>query len=331
MIINLRIKYKLFVDLYCDNRIGTVKNDNKNNNSSIKYLLENEQDILWGLTVNSAGHQCIAPSTAYPPQNHPTRYLFSTEKGRVLDEYQLIYITQGAGSFVSTSCKKVVINEGTLFLLFPGEWHNYSPNKETGWSEYWIGFKGINMDNRVEHGFFNKPKPIFNVGVHERIVSLYKQAIVTAKEQKTGFQQMLAGIVNYLLGFTYSLDKHLSFEELNVIPQIDRAKVIMLENFKEGITPEEVARKVSMSYSWFRRIFKEYTGFAPHQYLLELKMQKGKELLTNTSLPIKEIAYLIGFDNPDHFCAAFRTKVKTTPGNYRNFTQGKKIVPLLSI
>ncbi len=294
----------------------------KNNDSPIKYLLENEQDIQWGLTISSVGFQHIEPKSAYPPQNHPTRYLFSTEKGRILNEYQLLYITKGCGHFISSNCKQTSIKEGNMFLLFPGEWHNYQPEKETGWDEYWIGFKGINMDNRCNHGFFNTQKTVFNIGINEEVVYLYKQAIMSAKEQKTGFQQLLAGIVNHLLGIVYSLNKHSSFEERNVVQQINRAKVIMLENFQKETNPQDIAQKVGMSYSWFRRIFKEYTGFAPHQYLLELKIQKSKELLTNTDMPVKEIAYHVGFDNPDHFCTTFKLKVKITPVGYRKFTIG---------
>ena len=291
----------------------------------VKYLLENEMDLRWGLTVSTVGFQHVEPNSEYPPRNHPARYLFSTEKGRTLDEYQLIYITHGSGNFISTNCKQTYLKEGNMFLLFPGEWHNYQPAKKAGWEEYWIGFKGVNMDNRYQSGFFDKQKPVFNVGINEEIVHLYKQAILIAKEQKTGYQQMLAGIVNHLLGLAYSLDKHLSFEELNVANNINKAKVIMLENFQTNITPEEIAQKVNMSYSWFRRIFKKYTGFAPHQYFLEIKIQKSKELLSNSSVPIKEIAYYTGFDNPDQFCNSFKNRTGATPLGYRNFTQGKKL------
>jgi len=296
-----------------------------NNSILIKYLLENEQDVLWGLTVSTAGFQHIPAESVYPPQNHPTNYLFSTDKGRVLNEYQLIYITEGMGNFVSASCKSINLKGGNMFLLFPGEWHNYSPSDKTGWDEYWIGFKGVNMDKRYEHGFFNKQKPVFSVGMNEDIVQLYKQAITVARTQKAGFQQMLAGIVNHLLGLTYSLDKHTSFEAMDVIHNINKAKIIILENLQTKITPEEVAQKINMSYSWFRKIFKEYTGFSPHQYLLELKIQKSKELLTNTNLSVKEIAYQTGFDNPDQFCNSFKKRTGITPGIYRNFSQGKDL------
>ncbi|HMM02362.1 MAG: AraC family transcriptional regulator [Prevotella sp.] len=292
----------------------------------LKYLIVNETDLLWGLTVNSVGYQSIESNMPYPPGNHPTRYLFSTDRGRILDEYQLLYITKGKGSYISnTSGKKEThpINEGNMFLLFPGEWHNYMPDKQAGWDEYWIGFKGINIDSRVNNGFFNKEKPIYNVGLNNEVVQLYKQAIQIAIEQKSGFQQMLAGIVNHLLGLAYSLDKNYIFESSESVNQINKAKIIILENFKD-IKPQDIADQLNMSYSNFRKIFKEYTGFAPSQYIQELKIQKSKELLTNTMIPVKEIAYMMGFENQEYFFTAFKKKNNTTPIEYRKFTQGPR-------
>lgn len=290
----------------------------------LKYLIVNESDQLWGLTINSVGYQSIASQATYPPSNHPTRYLFSTERGRILDEYQLLYITKGNGRFLSNSIetkKFQPVKEGTIFLLFPGEWHNYMPDKNSGWDEYWIGFNGINIDNRVVNGFFNQKKPIFQVGLNDEIVGLYKQAIQIATEQKSGFQQMLAGIVNHLLGLTYSLDKNYSYEGSEIINQVNKAKILILENFRD-IKPKDIANELHMSYSSFRKIFKEYTGFAPLQYIQELKIQKSKELLTNTAIPVKEIAYLMGFENQEYFFTAFKKKTSITPVEHRKFTQG---------
>jgi len=295
----------------------------------LKYLIVNEHDSLWGITADSVGCQNIAPNSSYPPDNHPSRYLFNIKKGRILNEYNLLYISRGKGSFVSDNNKLQPVEEGNMFLLFPGEWHSYWPDELTGWNEYWIGFNGINIDNRVEHGFFNKQKPIFKVGLNHEIVNLYEQAIKIAIEQKAGYQQMLAGIVNYLLGLAYSLDKNEFLENLQANNKINKAKIIINENLYTSIRVEEIAKKINISYSGFRRIFKEYTGFAPAQYIKELKILKGKELLTNSSLSAKEIAYKMGFENHEYFFTAFKQKTGMTPIQYREFTQRSKITGIV--
>lgn len=290
-----------------------------------EYLLSTDQDSDWGLIITTVGHQSIVAGANYPSVNHPSRYLFSREGGRVLNEYQLVYISSGSGTFISENHKEIKINHGDMFLLFPGEWHNYAPTKDVGWCESWIGFKGENMNNRVNSNFFSVNKPIFNLGVNDNVVNLFKQGVLVAQQQKSGYQQVLAGIVNMLLGLTYSFDKQNIFENLKVSTQINQAKIFIQENIcSPDISSEKIAQEVGMGYSWFRRIFKEYTGFSPIQYILELKIYKAKELLTNSCMTCQEIAYEVGFESPNYFSIAFKKRCKMTPNAYRNITQTTK-------
>lgn len=289
-----------------------------------KYIMTNLSDQKWGLYINSVGNQVISENEAYPPQNHPTRYLFNTTNGRVLDEYQLLYITRGKGIFASESSGRHVVNEGDLFLLFPGEWHSYCPDPSTGWNEYWIGINGDIIDQWVEKGFFSKESPIFKVGLNEDIISLYKRAIIIAEAQEACFQQALSGIACNLLGMAVYLSKNRSFIGSDVAAQINKAKITIHENIST-IRPEDLAKMMCMSYSRFRKTFKEYTGFAPSQFIQEVKIKTAKEMLTNTFMSVKEIAYELGFENKDYFFTVFRKLTGMTPIHYRKHTQGETL------
>jgi AraC-like DNA-binding protein len=286
--------------------------------------MTNLSDQKWGLYINSVGNQVISENEAYPPQNHPTRYLFNTTNGRVLDEYQLLYITRGKGIFASESSGRHVLNEGDLFLLFPGEWHSYCPDPSTGWNEYWIGINGDIIDQWVEKGFFSKESPIFKVGLNEDIISLYKRAIIIAEAQEACFQQALSGIACNLLGMAVYLSKNRSFIGSDVAAQINKAKITIHENIST-IRPEDLAKMMCMSYSRFRKTFKEYTGFAPSQFIQEVKIKTAKEMLTNTFMSVKEIAYELGFENKDYFITVFRKLTGMTPIHYRKHTQGETL------
>lgn len=292
---------------------------------NIKYLLPSEQDISWGLVVTTTGHQQIDAGMNYPSAEHPLSYRFLSHKGRVLDEYQLVYISRGRGSFASDSFRRDEIREGTMFLLFPGEWHSYAPDPQTGWCESWIGFLGSNMDNRRAAGFFSPRKPIFRVGVKEEILALFKQAVKVSQQQGVGYQQTLAGIVNMLLGMSYVEDRMSSYD--SVSETINRAKIYMQESLSSEVSYEKIAQEVGMSYSWFRRVFKDYTGFSPAQYLCELRISKAKELLIQTDLSCQQIAYETGFETPAYFNAVFRKKTDMTPAQYRKSVGVKRSCP----
>ena len=75
----------------------------------------------------------------------------------------------------------------------------------------------------------------------------------------------------------------------------------------------------------FRKTFKEYTGFSPARFINEVRMSKAKELLTNTAMSIKEVAYNVGFNNHDYFFTAFRHRTGMTPAEYRNMTQSASV------
>ena len=295
----------------------------RNSNNRKNYLTINSADQKWGLAINSVGHQSISENEVSPPNVHPTRYLFNVENGRTLNEYQLLYITKGRGTFCSKSAGKFSVKEGHMFLLFPGEWHTYKPDENTGWNEYWIGFNGKFVDEWVSSGFLSKENPVFKIGLNEEVISLYNRAIVIAEAQEASYQQALSGITCNLVSMAIYLSRNLSFNKSDIASQINLAKIAVLDNIND-ITPEELARITCMSYSKFRKIFKEYTGFAPSQYIQEVRINMAKEMLTNTSKSIKEIAFELGYENKDYFFSVFKKVTQMTPTNYREYTQGKQ-------
>ena len=112
------------------------------------YLIPNRADERYGCVVTTVGAQVIAPGGEYPTRNHPPEYMFDPARGRVLREYQLLYIVNGKGTFSNDGGEYVVI-KGSIILLRPGKWHTYKPLKGEGWSEYFIGFGGEMADRSI--------------------------------------------------------------------------------------------------------------------------------------------------------------------------------------
>ncbi|MDD4578488.1 MAG: AraC family transcriptional regulator [Sphaerochaeta sp.] len=283
-----------------------------------KYLLVNSRDKLFGLTVNTVGFQPIVPHMLYPSKNHPKNYYFKPDKGRVLSEYQIVYISKGKGFFSSESTKRRAITKGEIILLFPGQWHTYCPLEETGWNEYYIGFEGKIIDTIVANGFITPENQVLDVGINEDLVNLFTTAIKVAKEDKGAAQQYLAGIVFNILGAILSLAQNKNFESKESTQKIEQAKIIMIENINKNIDIKGIATNLGISYSLFRKVFKEYTGYAPSQYFQELKLRKAKELLAETSHSIKEISFELNFSSYEYFLSFFKKRAGFTPMEYRN-------------
>ena len=264
-------------------------------------------------------YQSIPPNSPYPLKEHPSGYFFNADKGRILREYQLVYITQGRGLFSSESTAEKQVCKGRLMVLFPGQWHTYRPLQQTGWTEYYIGFEGPSIDAIVGNAFLSKEQQILEVGIQEELVSLFRRALIIAETDKTSAQQYLSGIVLHMIGMVLSISKNKIFEMSDIDQKIEQAKVIMNENVYGSIDPEELAMRLNISYSWFRRIFKEYTGYAPTKYFQELKLRKAKQMLVSTSQSVKEISYLLNFQSAEYFFAFFKKHTGLTPSEYRSY------------
>nr|WP_293532227.1 AraC family transcriptional regulator [Prevotella sp.] len=287
-----------------------------------KYLLATDRDAQWGLTVSTVGKENIEPGEDYPTKGHADGYYFDIKKGRTLDEYQLLYQSEGEGVFQSEHCPETTIKAGDIFMLFPGEWHTYHPNREKGWKSFWIGFKGKNIDDRVKHGFLSVEKPIYHVGFSNEIINLYEEAYRTAIEEAAFSQQSLAGIVNHLIGLMYSLERNIELnKDTKHVDIINKARLRIRESLEENLTIQELAVELGMSYSSFRKLFKEHTGFAPALYQQNLKLQRAKELLSTTEESIKEIAYRLNFESPDYFSSKFKSQTGMKPSDFRTMTR----------
>ncbi len=149
-------------------------------------------------------------------------------------------------------------------------------------------------------------------------MDLYLKAIEIANEERAGYQQALSGIVMHILGLMYYRDKTRNFDDEDLIGKINKAKVLMRESIYKNLLAEDIAKTLNISYSGFRRAFKEFTGTSPSKYMMELKLNEAKMLLSNTTQSVKNISYSLNFENPEYFSVFFKKRTGITPLEYRN-------------
>ena len=252
------------------------------------YLIANKADEEYGCTVSVVGLQTVLPDEEYPSKEHPSGYLFDPDRGRILQEYQLLYIVKGRGEFAnqSASCD---IAKGTMVLLRPGVWHSYKPSTSDGWTEYFIGFSGEIADRAIAR-LFAEEEQLFNVGLKQELVDLYQRAIEVASADRPATQQLLCGIVMHILGsLNYISRNTVGADRMDQI--VEQAKAIMQEKAAQNLDLEVLAEQLNVSYSWFRKVFREYTGYPPAKYFMMVKLHRAQYLLVNTQESIKEIAF----------------------------------------
>lgn len=282
----------------------------------IKYLTSSKEDENWGIYLTTAGSLRIPPHSEYPSKKHPGGYFFTWRKGRVLQEYQLNYITKGKG-ILENNFGRFNLKAGSLMLTFPGKWHRYKPNRETGWKENYIGFHGPAVRFFTAYPLFTPRKPVIHAGVHEEILDSFLRIFERIEKEPPGFQQIASGEIIKLLGQLVTFEKQKEFSGKAIGRIIEKARFAMRNEADNSFDLEKFTAENNIGYSFFRRMFKNFTGIPPRQYFLQLKLMRAKELLQGTDKSIKEISYQLGFESIYYFSRFFKQKTGMSPSEFR--------------
>lgn len=103
--------------------------------------------------------------------------------------------------------------------------------------------------------------------------------------------------------------------------KIKQAIDYIQKNYDSDLNMAVVSNHISMNYSLFSYLFKEYTGSNFVNYLKSIRMEEAKRLLTETDLRIIEISAKVGYDNEKHFMRIFKASCGVSPSEYRKNAQ----------
>lgn len=95
------------------------------------------------------------------------------------------------------------------------------------------------------------------------------------------------------------------------------AKQYVQSHYSQNITLEDVCAATGFSVSYFSALFKKETGEGFAKYLTRVRMERAKELLQETNLPVSEICSQVGCGDLKHFNQTFKKVTSLSPGQYR--------------
>lgn len=256
----------------------------------------------------------IAPHETYPcPEGYPEKYIQKGEQGRILNEYQFIFISEGMGRLRSFE-GEFILRPGCLVCLVPGEKCRYGPDPESPWAEYRIGFSGSIPDEWAAKGWLDKIITVHQIVNPNDMIVPFKEAVTFSRNQSCALRPLAASCVMRIFG--YLLENRKIRDESTGI--IQRARHVFEKNIFHPIDMDELTMILNSNYQQLRDRFREETGLSPYQYFLQMKINKAKELLQEGSLSIKEIAYKLAFESPYYFSRLFKRKTGVSPSQWNN-------------
>ncbi|WP_319529829.1 AraC family transcriptional regulator [uncultured Cohaesibacter sp.] len=234
----------------------------------------------------------------------------------------LIYCFAGEG-WARVGGHDVRVEAGQVLVVPPNTPHVYAADQHNPWTIYWIHLAGRKTKTILRLLELTPPAYLLYPGhdpalppLFERIWHLLNSDYSDESLQaaSTSTHQLTA----HLIGMRHRLqdgeDSH-SARIKHVIEVMNRA-------LDQKLTLEELARHANMSKSHFAFVFKKRTGFAPLDYFMRLKMQRACFLLDTTSLPVKAIASVLGFEDSLYFSRRFRHIHSCSPVQYRAIQKG---------
>jgi AraC-like DNA-binding protein len=295
------------------------------------YFPVSEQDMAMGLYVTGAGRQFIAPDEPYPPASHPTMYMFSWNTGRILPEYQLLYIYSGCGEFESQETGRLEVGPGTAIFLIPDVWHRYRPKLQTGWTEGYVSFNGqiphIWENAKLitpAHAMWKLCKP----SRFERKLRMIMAMLTGNKQSEGSLQQSAAFIILTAItdilsdcgpGGVYLRPDACDQQRTTANDPIVSAALELIWNHghRNKLSVAEIARQVGVTRRTLARHFLQHHGKTLLDEMTTSRLVRSQRFLRETHLPIKRIAHATGFSSSTHLATVFRRELGMTPGQFR--------------
>ena len=166
-------------------------------------------------------------------------------------------------------------------------------------------------------GYFSE-MGVDQTGLHDQLNEVLQQLLLCDKNQ-----EVLQWMLTYLDWVTQKLDHSSSPKNHGGV--IAEIQSYIRQHYSENITLNMLAELYYMHPNYLSRLFKEKTGQNFVDYLVDVRMQKVKELLRSTDCKIVEICSEVGYDNPRSFSKAFKHHTGMTPKEYRESLSKKQM------
>jgi AraC-like DNA-binding protein len=282
------------------------------------YLPQQPPGNIWGCTATSVGFARVRPHTKYPPARHPADHHFEWSRGRVLQWYQIIFISEGSGIFESEHTREPRgVESGTVLILFPGVWHRYAPDSSVGWAEHWIECLGPTFDEAVRTGIVQPTKPILHTGLEPDLLRCFERCHALAARGALANQHLLSTMGVHLLSVIGYLQSAPRFDR-RIDELIERAHALIALRCQEHLSLPAIAGELGVSYSHLRQTFTERIGLSPKQYHCQVRLQKAQELLASTTRSVQEVAEILGFHSAFQLSKQFKQHFGQAPQHWRS-------------
>ncbi len=238
-------------------------------------------------------------------------------------DYQILYTPMGKIR-VFLNGSEHIYPAGTIIIHHPHQPQKYGYFKNDCSESMWVHFSGKAVEETLKR-FSLDSQHVFYISPADSLKPLFLQLIYECQSTKPFNMESASLILQNILLHIARNTTHKKTSELSqeanptIVTQSEITKAVHYfnEHFAEKIDINDYAKGIHMTPYWFGRIFRNFAGTTPMQYIINLRISKAKSFLENTDMSISEISSAVGYTDPKYFSRLFKKSAGITPLDYR--------------
>lgn len=264
-------------------------------------------------------HRPVAVSSSFERSGwYKDAVVRTWQKMNVLSDCRLVYVVGGSGRITNAAMPERAFGAGSMIIVFPRLWYRWSIDPGHPCAIHWVSFSGEWMMRVFGHEIgFRSSSCVIDLGFNERIVELFESLNETIRAEAPGYAYLAAAQCWQLIAHCRMCDSGTPSPLRSAEGAIDQAKRLLTAQVAADADIPGVAAHLNMSYTNFRRIFRQTTGISPYQYVLRQRITRAKDLMLNTDLSVKEVSDRLNFNSPFHFSKTFKAKTGRAPSHFK--------------
>ena len=229
--------------------------------------------------------------------------------------FALVAVTRGEGRYRDRHLD-IPLTAGSMIIVTPGHPHWYGVTGPGSWDECYLVFAGEIFETALRRGLISPQAPVRaapGVAWRERVQSFrWRPAPVTSAQRDAEACEVLTLLVDVANAPIDAAEARARRESW-----FTASTSLLGDNLEQRLDLPAVAASVGLPYNTWRRRFAERAGDSPAHFRAARRLDGARELLTLTTLPIREIAASLGYADERHLNRAFRARYSMSPAVYR--------------
>ncbi len=253
--------------------------------------------------VTYCGYEQVEAGVQFGPSAR-TSYLFHV-------------VIKGKGIFEAGG-KNYPIHEGQVFFIRPHLETTYTADQEDPWSYGWIGCRGYRMERMLEQMGFTEDSPVLDISnapdLFQCVIAIMNHHTISVSNEMYRTSELL----KFFGMIAENREKeHPDTRSYNSDTYAQVAMNYLNENYMNRIRISDLAGIIGIERSYLSHIFCEAYQKSPQQYLMQIRMEKARELLLDSGQRISEIASQVGYPDALAFSRAFKKEHGKSPSEFR--------------